>query len=101
LNASERTYLEGESLLLERHPELRTHFQSDLVDEIMPSDPLFFQIFAGFVGMGHQDVHAAIGINAVHMISGRKKWLLIPQSFGVSHFLYPMLSPWDHFSVIQ
>jgi len=99
LNASERMYMEGESHMFERFPELVAQFQSDLVDRIMPSERIFIQMFAGFVGMGHQDIHGAIGINAFQMLVGKKKWVLIPQSFGMTHFLYALMNPWDRFSV--
>ena len=72
-----RMYIEGESHIFERRPELVEHFQSELIDNMMPSKRVFLQMFAGFPGMGHQDIHGAVGINVFQMLAGRKRWCLV------------------------
>ena len=46
-------------------------------EELAPGKRVFTQLFIGFPGMG-SDVHAAIGCNFFRMISGRKRWWVIP-----------------------
>jgi len=90
-----RLYIEGESNIFLRRPELKAMFESDLINEIMPGEPIFTQVFAGFPGMG-SDIHAAVGINLFRQLAGKKKWYLVPQS--QSAYVFASVNPWDHFS---
>jgi len=76
---SSRMYVSGESKLFVRRPELEEMVQSPFLDSIAPGKRVFTQLFMGFPGMG-SDVHAAIGCNLFRMITGSKKWWLMPVS---------------------
>lgn len=82
---------------------------SSLVDSVIPGNAVsifnypsfsagkrvFTQMFGGYPGMG-SDVHAAMGVNVFHMIAGRKKWWLFPQT--QTPYLFGSVNPWDKFS---
>jgi len=74
-----RLYISGESKIFVRRPELEAMVSSPFLESLAPGKRVFTQLFMGFPGMG-SDVHAAIGCNFFRMISGRKRWWVIPQS---------------------
>jgi hypothetical protein len=76
---NDRMYISGESRLFMRRPELEEMLHSDLLESVAPGTRVFTQLFMGYPHMG-SDVHAAVGCNMFRMITGRKKWWLIPPS---------------------
>lgn len=75
----DRMYISGESKIFVRHPELEEMVNSPFLESISPGKHVFTQLFMGFPGMG-SDVHAAIGCNVFRMITGSKRWWLMPVS---------------------
>lgn len=76
---NDRMYISGESRLFMRRPELEEMLQSDSLEAVAPGARVFTQLFMGYPHMG-SDVHSAVGCNMFRMITGRKKWWLIPPS---------------------
>lgn len=88
-NGNGRMYISGESKLFVRRPELEAMLHSDLLESVAPGNRVFTQLFLGYPHMG-SDVHAAVGCNLFRMITGRKKWWLIPPS--QTPFIRPSLN---------
>lgn len=90
IDGNNRMYISGESKLFMRRPELESMLQSDLLESVAPGSRVFTQLFFGYPNMG-SDVHSAVGCNLFRMITGRKKWWLIPPS--QTPYVRPALNP--------
>ena len=90
VDGENKLYITGDSKIFLRHPELAEMINTPFLEEINPGKHVFSQLFLGFPGMG-SDIHSAMGTNVFRMISGRKKWWLIPQS--QSAYVFGSLNP--------
>lgn len=79
IDGGDRLYVTGESKIFVRHPELEKMVNTPFLESLAPGKHVFTQLFMGYPGMG-SDVHAAIGCNVFRMVTGKKRWWLMPVS---------------------